>query len=158
MKPILETQLFNPATFDNPNQWAVYSHFRFGEANPAWIGYCRLADVFLSPDARESTAWRDQVMTCPGGIRLALHSLHHSGKDAMRECLTLVRRYRPPVNGSEPPRAPAGHRRVRCIDTGVVYDSAAAACRAHGLHQSQMSTYLNNRTSKHIGGLRFEWC
>ena len=158
MTPLVETQSFDPSVFDNPNQWAVYSHTLFGEPNPAWIGYCRLADVFLSPDARESAAWRAQVLPVAGGIRLRLHSLHRTGKDAMRECLTMVRRYKPPVNGAEPPRSPAGHRRLRCIDTGVEYESAAAACRAHGLHQSQMSSYLNNRNSKHIGGLRFEWC
>lgn len=44
---------------------------------------------------------------------------------------------------------------VRCIDTGILYASAAAACRAISCTRCGMSNHLAGR-APHIRGLRFE--
>lgn len=46
--------------------------------------------------------------------------------------------------------------RVKCIETGVVYDSAAQASDAHGVFPSAMSNHLNRPTRfKRVAGKTF---
>lgn len=145
----------NPADWYNPNRWAVYQHSSVAGAL-LWIGYCRAPDVLQAPDARDSADWVAQVGTAPA---LALHvlSLHDTGSQAMREAMRLIRLHRPPANLSGGVRAPGNQRRVECVDTGAIYDSAAEACRIHGIHKSQMSVYLQRRDGRKIRGLTFRY-
>lgn len=156
-KPPL-TIIYSPSDFRNPNRWVVYSHTLDPMAwpgLPAWIGYCRLADVLISPDAHAVQEWRETVLTAPV-VRLTVLSDHETEPQAMRAALAMVRHHRPPINVTSGPHGPGTARRVMCVDTGAVYDSAAAAARAHGVFESQMSVYLNRRTAGTLRGLTFK--
>lgn len=147
---------FKPSDWTEATMWVVYSHTITGQA-PAWIGYCRAADLMLCPDAYQSNAWRDVVLPAPV-VRCSVCSRHANEPDAMRAAMSLLRRYRPPVNAatrSSIQNGPEGKGGVMCVTTGAVYESAAAACRAHGIYEPQMSVYLNKRNPGRIRGLVF---
>lgn len=149
---------FKPSMFQNPNRWCVYGHtthpFEWPGV-PLWIGFCRLADVLSSPDAYAVQEWREIMLAAPV-VRLTVFSDHPTEQQAMRAALAMIRHHRPPLNLNSGPTGPGTARRVLCVDTGAVYESAAAAARAHGIFESQMSVYLNRRTAGTIRGLTFK--
>lgn len=148
---------FKPSDFTETAVWVVYSHTVQHQAPPSWIGYCRSADLLRSPDAYESNAWREMVLPAPV-VACQVWSRHPNEADAMRAAMALLRRYRPPVNAatrSSVQNGPEGKGRVICVTTGEVFDTAAAACRAHNIYEPQMSVYLNKRTPGRIKGLEF---
>lgn len=160
-----------PEDYRYPNSFVVYSH-TLGDPNmppegaiggghwfstsPAWIGLCRLRDVLCSPDAYRSPAWCETVLPCPA-VRLDVLSKHASGIAALRAQIAAVRLHRPRVNAltGKIGSGPLG-RGVRCLETGVEYETAAAAARAHGIFPSQMSAYLNGKYGATLRGLTFK--
>lgn len=48
-------------------------------------------------------------------------------------------------------------REVRCVETGKIYDNAAAAARDMGWYQSLISVALKNGTSPKRSGYHFEY-
>lgn len=150
----------SPIDWHNPNRWAVYSHtlpMAPPDQQPSWIGYCRAPDVLQAPDARLAAAWLQQVAPYPQ-VQLTVHTLHDTGREAMREALRMIRLYKPPVNGAEPLPAPGNTRRVQCMETGEIFDSAADVCRKYGIHKSQFSVYMSRKDGKRLRGLSFVYC
>ncbi|NUM72768.1 hypothetical protein HUU40_00260 [candidate division KSB1 bacterium] len=145
---------FNPELFRDPNRFCVYVH-GLPEMPVAWVGFCRVADVLISPDAYASQAWRDTALTAPL-ISLTVTDVCETEGEAMRAALRLVRMYQPPINLRSGPVSSRSGRKVMCLETGVTYDTAAAAARANGLFESQLSVYLNRRSTGKIRGLTFK--
>ena len=50
----------------------------------------------------------------------------------------------------------ANMHKVRCVDTGVVYNSIKEACVAHGMHHANVVACCNGRRNK-CGGLKWEY-
>lgn len=147
--------IYNPKDYTDPNRWVVYSQTLSGHTSPAWIGYCRTGDLIMTPDAYASPAWRATVLQAPG-VTLAVLSLHDVEQAAMRACSAAVRTYQPHVNlETGATGSGRGGRRVQCVETGQIYDTAAAAAEAHGIFASQMSVYLNRRNGGKVKGWTF---
>lgn len=147
--------LFTPASFIDPNGQAVYSHTLPHGPGPAWIGTCRAADLLLAPDALLVPAWRQTVQPVHG-VRLTVLSLHPTAHEAQRATLAAVRLHRPPVNLQAGPIGSGVGRAVLCVETGVLYDTAAECAKAHGFFESQLSVYLNKRKPGTLRGYTFK--
>lgn len=79
------------------------------------------------------------------------------GQAVMRDLLKPVDKKKPELHDEKPkPKVNARKRRVRCIETGVVYDSITETAQTFGCHRSNIEEVCTGR-QKTARGLHFEY-
>lgn len=139
--------------------WVTYLHELLdpntGEFKPFYAGACRLCDVFASPDAQKNSAWKEYMNANPDAIyRIRVMNIEQTERFAASNILTLRKAFNPYCNahGIFENR----NSRVQCIETGIIYNSSAEACRALDLSSSALSNHLAGRTGfKTVKGYTF---
>lgn len=131
----------------------VYTHTIGGDDKPFFIGVCRYHEVLCSPDAKQNSAW------IAGGydtvILEVLEITDNMGK-AIRYRSAWMRK-----NGTPVCNAKGGslhyRKRIRCVESGQIYEDQAHVSRATGISQSAISNHLNRRPGfKTCKGMTFE--
>lgn len=141
--------LFNILIDHKAEQFACYSHwhmqFRSSE-NPNglfYIGHCPLTQLFDYPDARRNSRWPEIVRDLP---QIGLH-VHHIGSqtEAAAHAINALVMITPICN-AEGTQTPATRRAgpVRCLTTGLLYPTAAAAASAAFVSPATLANHLNN--------------
>lgn len=121
------------------SDWVVYIHKVDDIA--VFVGYCKLVEIFHSPDARRNIEWLKNA----AGRKITLQIIGKTGDriKAHNEAHKMITQFRPlwNVHGS---RLGKGEK-VKCIESGDEYENATAAARYYGCALSTMSNHLNRR-------------
>lgn len=123
--------------------WCVYHHHD-ADDKIAYIGVCKLIEVFSCPDARQNSEW---IKRFGGGkealiIKIALTSVDEVQCNNAR--FRHVKELNPVCNmiGFSYFGAKV---RIICNETGEEFESVSEAARVHNLTQSALSSHLNQK-------------
>lgn len=139
---------------DAENKAVVYQHTLNGVV--IYYGVCNFYEVLYCPDAKQNSAWVRMTRELGTVLTIEILQICEGITDALRFRSVYMRK-----NGSPICNATGGKiaytKRIRCIETGEIYESAAAAARLTGVAQGNLSKHLNNNPGyKRLKGLTFE--
>jgi hypothetical protein len=118
-----------------------------------WIANESLQDALRTDKVMNNTACTQAIQNCKGRMRIEIVNTFSRRIDARKHAFELMARMRPVSH-----KGRIRMRPVRCIDTGDIYNSAAAAAAANNISNSAMSNHLNGRKNYiRIHGMKFEW-
>lgn len=136
--------------------WCCYTHF-YPVDGVIWVGHCRLVEVFDAPDARKNSEWIKRYQS-DRSLKIGIVSLHNTPyamHDAANAMFPIYKQFKPHCNLHG--HLMSGASTVYCVETGVTYESASAACKAFNIANSNMSQHLNNPGSyAKVKGLTFK--
>jgi hypothetical protein len=143
-------------TLDTPRpagKWCIYQHTTIADGL-VYIGLCRLSNLIQPEDLQKNAHWFNHVSGKVYTVQTIIVA------DTREELLTtwhgLVRKHRPICNL----KAHTGinlNRKVKCLQTGIVYENMSRAAEENGIAASTMSNHLKGRIGyKTIHGLTFE--
>lgn len=142
-------------------QFAVYEHRIFvlkndgidGDFEIFYVGCCSLIDVWRTPDALRNTHFAKLAQGTIVSITIiaTTENEHYAKEYATKH----GRELQAPCNLYGGMRSP--YHRVKCLDTGVTYNSASDCAKAMGVSQSSLSQHLRKMPGfKSVNGHRFE--
>lgn len=135
--------------------WCVYEHWIFSadEWTIYYVGSCRLRDVFDTPDALRNTWFAKLTKGTITAIRVVQTAPDEI--TVLNHAVKLGRALKAPCNLYGGQRSP--FHRVRCVETGIVYNSANECCKSMGIAQSALSQHLRRMSGfKTVKGHTFE--
>ncbi|RUW55586.1 hypothetical protein EOA32_00780 [Mesorhizobium sp. M1A.F.Ca.ET.072.01.1.1] len=122
--------------------WCLYHHHDATD-QLAYIGVCKLLDLFQCPDARQNSEWIRLFGANEGIIvKLQLTSLDEVTVNNLR--FRQVQELKPVCNMVGFSYAGA-KMRIICNETGEEFESISHAARVHCLSQSALSNHLNQK-------------
>lgn len=143
---------------DFEDAFCTYEHWlqdpEFKEdAKLMYVGYCKLSEVWLFPDARRNNEWQKHFLQ--GNLVIIRIVLTSKRLIDCQNAMTKVYREQRPICNVKGYRT-SGRTMVTCNETGETFDSILQAARAKGLSQSQLTNHINNRPGhKSVKGLTF---
>lgn len=123
--------------------YAIYSHADIN-GQIKYIGVCPLSELFQMTDATANSLWHDHFGTPLTTLEIRVIALTASETEAYREQMRLINVHSPVCN-RKGFYIDAKKQRVECIETGELFENAAAAARAHGVSHSALTNHLNRR-------------
>jgi hypothetical protein len=142
-----------------PGAWCAYavrvpSHDTTGE-KLFYVGLCPLADVTRLPDARNNSEWIKHIKPTDTIVVTILAIMDDQREAAGVQAGMMAVQPWCNVHGVPVETLP----RVRCIETGVTYDSIAHAAECFNVTRQAMSAHVNRKPgAKSIKGATFERC
>jgi hypothetical protein len=123
--------------------YCVYDHRILNqdrEWQPIYIGHGKFNTHLQFVEARRNSEWQKIATTAPM-IRVKLLAFADTMIEASNYAFKLIREQRPHCNihGRQPTRS----QPVRCLQTGMEFETASAAAKHYGISVSAMSNHLN---------------
>lgn len=135
--------------------YAVYIH-RDADKTIQYIGCCKLHLLFESPDARGNAQWLQMFGNSRAPMEIEVVSLSNNIKEAYSEQRRLILLYDPICNRRGFWRD-VRHMRIRCVETGEVFDTIVQLSAAHSVTASAISNHLRmKRGFNTVGGRTYE--
>lgn len=145
----------DPALIDS-NPFVVY-HLLDGGGNLQFIGVCKFSQLLSTPDARKSPVFKKIF---PNQSRMTIHidKFFEKKSDAtnyywewFKETVDKPLMMTHKVRSLRPTK-------VRCVDTGEIFQNATQAAMDAGVSQPYMSRHLARDPSVvRVGGRIYEW-
>lgn len=138
--------------------FCVYEHWLMpvdgvSDAKMMYVGYCKLNEVWLFPDARRNNEWQKHFLQ---GVTMSVRVIFTSKR--LIDCqnvMTKIYRERQPICNVKGYRT-NGRTMITCNETGETFESIVQAARSKGLSQSQLTNHINNRPGyRAVKGLTF---
>lgn len=136
------------------NFYAVYIH-RDAADTIQFIGVSPLLDLYRFEDARRNSLW-SSIFELPNAvIDMQVVGITDNQREAYREQQRLIAAYKPACNRKG--YYVSNNVAVRCIDTGEIFESAAACARAHNIANSALINHLNEKVGhRSVKGRTYE--
>jgi len=122
---------------------AIYTHSDI-DGKVQYVGVTPLSMLFTLHDAQCNSLWPDKFGAPLTTLELKVIALTASEKEAYLEQRRLIALHNPECN-KKGFYADPRQQQVQCIETGEIWETAADACRAHGLSTSALSNHLNRK-------------
>jgi len=135
-------------------KWCVYECYSKADAlNPAYMGVCRLTEVFSFPDAQANTAWREMFRDNPASLMMIkIKYVAATEVDCINARRAFVMQNPPPCNmRGRPTRS-----RIVCDQTGQEWKTIVEAADAIKSSPSNLSNHINRKPGfKSVKGYTF---
>lgn len=134
------------------HKFAVVAHY-VSDGRLLYIGAVRYSHLLDVSIADTSIKWREEVAKSHGEIEVEVMQHFDNRTAAMRYAMEKRIELKP-ITWDFPVR----RRKVKCVENGKEYRSAAEAAADNGISRGAMSSHLNGyKNYGSIHGLHFEW-
>jgi hypothetical protein len=137
--PMRESEITMNA--NGERHWCVYSVSVLRLNLIVFIGCCKLDELLKLREPKEFKSWYE-IVEKEDAIVVRIQSFAASESEAWQLTRVLVAEHSPYINMNAQ-RLPR-KTKVRCLNDGMVFDTANAAAAHYGLHASNLSTHLNH--------------
>lgn len=139
---------------DAENKAVVYSHTLNGVV--MFYGVCNFYEVLYCPDAKQNSAWVKMTRELGTFVTLEILQVCETITEALRFRSSYMRKKGSPICNLTGGKI-SYSKKIRCVETGEIYENASTAARLTGIAQGNLSKHLNNHPGyKRLKGLTFE--
>lgn len=137
------------------NMFAIYSHADL-DGKIQFVGCSTLKDVCAFTDAQNNSEW-NKIFNKNSAIIITVHAYSDNDAEAYREVRRLIDQHQPHCN-VRGYNMHTRYQRVRCIETGEIFNNAVSCAKGHNLTLSALYNHLKRVNGhKSVKGRTYEY-